>query len=442
MSDYAYDVGIVGLGYVGLTLATALADVGMSVVGIEKRLEVVSAIASGRSHFRENGLEPMLNAVLSAERLRVQHDFLPNDCCRSYIITVGTPLDSEGNARLDMIENATRQVANSMAHDALVVLRSTVKIGTSREIVAPILDSSGKRYHLAMCPERTLEGNAMEELRHLPQIIGADSGEANDRARALFSRLTRQVLSVSSLETAELIKLVDNTFRDVRFGFANEVARICDAVGVSASEVIETGKLGYPRTNLAKPGLVGGPCLEKDPHILEQSGQTYGISLDITTAARRVNERQPAEGAQFIDTELKRRNVPEDAVIAILGLAFKGVPETDDLRGSMSLKVIKALQEIRPNARFKAFDPVVEIDTPIDLNGVERSPSIKQAINQAACAVIANNHPVFAKDGLSQLISGLSEGGFVYDFWNHFSEVKSNPSASYYAIGSVRRRPL
>ncbi|MEM6663632.1 MAG: nucleotide sugar dehydrogenase, partial [Pseudomonadota bacterium] len=128
----------------------------------------------------------------------------------------------------------------------------------------------------------------------------------------------------------------------MQFGFANEVARICDAYGVNAMEVIPGGKLGYPRTNVALPGLVGGPCLEKDPHILAQSLQETGLELDITTAARRVNERQPAETVKFILREHARRS---DAApnIAVLGMAFKGVPATDDLRGAMSLQVIAAL---------------------------------------------------------------------------------------------------
>jgi UDP-N-acetyl-D-mannosaminuronic acid dehydrogenase len=275
---HTHDVGVVGLGYVGLTLATALADVGLRVVGIEKRQDVVDAVTAGRPSFQEVGLDRVLSAVVESGRLEAFTEFQPEQSCATYIITVGTPLDGNGRARLDMIESATRQVADSMPDGSLVILRSTVKIGTTRNIVAPILQASGKKFEIAMCPERTLEGNALAELRQLPQIVGADTAETRDRAGRLFSHLTNQVLGVSSLETAEIVKLADNTYRDVWFGFANEVARLCDAVGVSANEVISTGKLGYPRTNIAQPGLVGGPCLEKDPHILRQSARDYGLS--------------------------------------------------------------------------------------------------------------------------------------------------------------------
>jgi len=442
MSIQRHDVGIVGLGYVGLTLAAAMADVGLEVVGVEKRSDVARLVASGRAHFHENGLAPILKAVVDAGRLIVAERLTDRPPCDTYIITVGTPLDANGNARLDMIENASREVAEAMSDGALVLLRSTVKIGTARNVVRPILAASGKSFDLAMCPERTLEGNALSEIRHLPQIVGADEPRARQRAVELFQRLTSQVLTVSSLETAEIIKLADNTFRDVRFGFANEIARLCDAVGVSANEVINTGKLGYTRTNIALPGLVGGPCLEKDPHILRQSALAFGVDLDITAAARLVNERQPVECAEFICAELDRRGVPEDARVDLLGLAFKGIPETDDLRGAMSLHVASALKRIRPAMRLRAYDPVVAADAilalPHDMAVIAEPAEIGRG---AAAIVITNNHPAFGAMSWSTLSGALAENGFIYDFWNHFSDVDTVRSRkAYYAVGSARRR--
>src|SRR4051812_14284858 len=129
-----HDVGVVGLGYVGLPLATALADAGLRVLGLEKRAEVAELIRSGKPHFQENGLEEIMRGVIEEGRLEVRQDFAPEDCCDVYIITVGTPLGEDGKARTDMIESAVRQVAGSMPDGALVALRSTVKIGTSRNV--------------------------------------------------------------------------------------------------------------------------------------------------------------------------------------------------------------------------------------------------------------------------------------------------------------------
>lgn len=441
MGTQHYEVGIVGLGYVGLTLAAAMADVGFRVVGVEKRPDVAQSIANGQAHFHEKGLDAILRAVIGAGRLSVAEQLTDVAPCQTYIITVGTPLDGDGKARLDMIANASREVADAMPDGALVLLRSTVKIGTARDVVKPILAATGKRFDLAMCPERTLEGNALSEIRHLPQIVGADDLATRQRAEELFRRLTSQVLSVSSLETAEIIKLADNTFRDVQFGFANEIARLCDAVGVSASEVIGTGKLGYPRTSIAMPGLVGGPCLEKDPHILVQSGRSYGVDLEITAAARQVNERQPIECARFICDELDRRGAAPDAIVDLLGLAFKGVPETDDLRGAMSLHVAAALRQYRPGIRLRAYDPVVPAEAISALPaGIEAIASSEDIGMGASAIVITNNHPAFSAISWSTLCNAMVANGFVYDFWNHFSDLDASGLGNiYFAVGNTGR---
>ncbi|MUM36057.1 nucleotide sugar dehydrogenase, partial [Mycobacterium sp. CBMA361] len=144
----------------------------------------------------------------------------------------------------------------------------------------------------------------------------------------------------------------------------NEVARICDAFGVSAYEVISAGKLGYNRTNIPLPGLVGGPCLEKDPHILMESVRERGVTLNITAAGRLVNERQPAETVRFISSEIARRSLGADGPLRInlLGMAFKGQPETSDLRGSMSIKVLGELKAAHLDAEIGLYDPVTPND--------------------------------------------------------------------------------
>src|SRR6516165_10965334 len=255
-----YDIGVIGLGYVGLTLGTVLAETGNQVIGVEKRSEVVDQTNAGVPHFSEPGLEEALSRVVGSGSLVAVQRLDSEAVCDTYIITVGTPLSSDGIVRTDMIEAASREVSANMRDGALVVLRSTVKVGITRDVVSPILAASGKRFDIAMCPERTLEGDALQELRQLPQIVGADDAAVSDRAAAVFRRLTNSIVQVSSPEAAEIIKLVDNTYRDVQFAFANEVARLCDEFEVDAQEVISSGKLGYKRTNVPKPGLVGGPC--------------------------------------------------------------------------------------------------------------------------------------------------------------------------------------
>lgn len=435
-----YDIGVIGLGYVGLTLATVLAEVGNRVMGVERRKDVVDLTNSGTPHFSETGLTEALSRVTRSGGLTARQSLIEDTTCDVYVITVGTPLDPNGVARLDMIEAATREVADNMQDGALVILRSTVKVGTTRDVVAPILDATGKEYAIAMCPERTLEGRALQELRELPQIVGADDQETADRASSVFRRITSSIVQVSSPEAAEILKLVDNTYRDVRFAFANEVARVCDSFGVNAFEVIASGKMGYERTNVPLPGLVGGPCLEKDPHILFQSAHSQGIELEITRAARAVNERQPYETVDFVLAEAQRRGIPEGGRIALLGLAFKGVPATDDLRGSMSLKVLEALQSALPQAEIVLFDPVIDVDVVRDrFPGLEVAESLEDAARNSHVVIMANNHPMLAARTPAALAEIMAPSGFVFDYWNHFSSLADRELADvYFAVGNRR----
>lgn len=413
-------VCILGLGYVGLTLAVSMADVGFEVLGIEVRDSVLESLKQGKAHFFEPGLDEKLQEVIAHGNFSFAKD-IPEDWVGSvYIITVGTPLDANGKSRMDMIENATRQVAGKLKKGDLVIMRSTVKLGVTRKNVMPILDQVGCEYELAFCPERTLEGKALTELRSLPQIVGGLSYEAGVRASQMFQFLTPTVVRVSDVETAEMIKLIDNAQRDVAFAYANEVARACDAVGISAMEVIRAGKLGYPRTNLPIPGPVGGPCLEKDSHILAEGLRERGVELAITTAARLLNENQPAESVLFLRKTTRRlAEFPDSPVITLAGLAFKGQPETDDLRGTMAIPALRALQAEFPTARFRGFDAIVPQEEIAKL-GLEPVASLEEAFRGTHLLLILNNHPIFPGMPLPRLADAMARPGLIYDFWNCF----------------------
>ena len=253
-------------------------------------------------------------------------------------------------------------------------------------------------------------------------------------------------MQVANIETAEIIKLVSNTFRDVQFAFANEVARVCDAFGVSAHEVISAGKLGYNRTNIPLPGLVGGPCLEKDPHILMESARTRGIEMEITSAGRLVNERQPEETVQFISSEINRRELAASGPlkISILGMAFKGLPETSDLRGSMSIKVLDALKKAHPNAEIGVYDPVTSPEVlAAEFSDEQVFNRFGDAVSGASVVVIANNHPSLGTIGPRTISEFISPNGFVFDYWNHFSHLPASELGdSYFAVGRSGWAPI
>jgi len=430
-------VVVVGLGYVGLTLAVELAAAGFRVHGIDVRADIIGALDKGEPHFWEDGLAERLRYVLASGRFTYSAG-LPRECDATvFVITVGTPLDASGRARLDMIENACREIAQLMRSGSLIILRSTVRIGTARKVVMPVLAATGKAFELAVCPERTLEGRALTELHELPQIIGADSSETAHRASQLFGFLTPTTLRVHGLETAEIIKLVDNTYRDVTFAFGNEVARICDAVGVSAHEVISAGKLGYARTNVAMPGPVGGPCLEKDAHILRESCRDYDLELDITSAGRRINERQPLESARFLRGVFPSK-LRDGFTIAMLGVAFKGYPATNDTRGTMAVPIIRALRAEFAGARFRAFDPQVSTQESAALLDCPAVDTLEQAFAGADIVCVLNAHVAFRSMPVASLSAAMSEQGVIYDFWNLFSGkiVEFRRGVKYVAVGS------
>lgn len=413
-------VCVVGCGYVGLTLAVTLAACGFTVLGVEVREDVVAGLRDGRAHFHEPGMESQMRRLLKSGRLSFD-SAIPEGCdANVYIITVGTPLGEDGRARLDMVARAAGEVADRLSGGELVVMRSTVKLGTTREVVVPILDAPGKPYELAFCPERTLEGQALAELRTLPQIVGGLTHQATMRAAQFFQFVTPTIVRVRDTETAEMIKMVDNAQRDVHFAFANEMARVCDTVGVSAAEVIRAGKLGYPRTNLPMPGPVGGPCLSKDPYILAEGLEGRGPAPEMTLAARRINEGQPGEIAAFLKAALGGiAGFRARPTVCLAGIAFKGRPATDDLRGTMARPMLEALREAFPGARFTGFDAVVAAEA-VEAFGLEPQPTLEAAFDGADLVVVLNNHPVFAAMQLELLTARMNRPGLVYDLWNNF----------------------
>lgn len=431
-------VCIIGLGYVGLTLAAVMAEVGFHVIGIEKRENLLSKLKSGEPGLFEPGLNTLLKKVISDGSLELHHHIPTNCQATVYIITVGTPVDDDNRINLDSIIDISETLSSLLKEEDMVLLRSTVKLGTTRSTVLPILQKSEKNIHLAFCPERTIEGQAMEELRYLPQIIGADDLSATLRASQIFQFLTPITIRLSDYETAEMVKLVDNARRDVTFAFSNEIAKLCNAIGINADEVISSGRFGYSRTQLPTPGPVGGPCLSKDSHILVQSMQDlYGIMPEITAAARNVNEKQPEEVVNFLRDYLNSlENFPEKPIISLLGIAFKGRPATDDLRGTTARPIFEALKRAFPQALFWGYDPVVDSEN-LKQFGLCPKGDLKDAISGAHLVMILNNHPIFSSIEIEQLSVGMARPGVIYDFWNCFKKKLSLPKGvQYISLGN------
>ncbi len=431
------NICIVGLGYVGLTLGVAMAAAGFNVYGVEISDVVIDALKQKMAHFNEKGLDSLLANQIDNGTFRFGRQIAPDFAATVYIITVGTPVGENKRTKVAGLEAVLNSIVSLLCDGDLVVLRSTVRIGTTRTIAKPALDAAGKRYDLAFCPERTLEGRALQELPTLPQIVGGIDHQSTFRAAQLFSFLTPSVIRVNDAETAEMIKLVNNTQRDYLFAFANEVAFMCETVGIAAAEVIRAANLGYARSHMPLPGPVGGPCLEKDPYILAEGLEAKGFRPELALAARRWNEALPEMVVNSLVDAFAKKGVTPPRRLAVLGLAFKGRPATDDLRGSMAYPLIKALRLAFPEAEIVGWDPVARSGH-LGSFGIHIEESIEAACSDAGLVLIQNNHEAFEAMDLKHLSSLMCNNSVLYDFWNQHDPRKAilAPTVKYWALGS------
>jgi len=409
-------VCVVGTGHIGLPLAAVLAEAGFEVTGYDTNDDFVSRVnTSGAADFREDGLDELLEKHLHKTLTLTSSPPAGHDV---YIITVGTPLE-RGTQRpgLDRIRVAVQRIAPSFGPDPLVILRSTVSIGTTRNIVLPEIRRHAKRFALAFCPERTVEGKAIPEMRSLPQVVGGLDDESADRAEALFRLVTPKIVRVSSLEAAEMIKLINNTYRDLTFAFANEVALIAERMGLSAAEMIHAANVDYPRSNVAQPGFVGGPCLEKDALILIDSLKKIDFKPRVIEEARKINQAMPDHVAARIIAELRRlRRAPARAKVLITGFAFKGRPATEDVRGSAAVPLMHRLQSSR--IEVWGHDFVTPEKVIADLGA--RACTLEDGFKEADGVIIMNNHPGYRNADIPALAHRLRAPAFLFDSWGLF----------------------
>jgi len=406
-------VCVVGTGHIGLPLATVLADAGFEVTGYDTNDDFVSRVNTARTaDFREEGLAELLEKHLHRGLTLTSTPPSDQDI---YIITVGTPLDS-GTERpnLDRIRVAIRRVAPGFGRDPLVVLRSTVSIGTTRDIVLPEIRRRTERFGLAFCPERTIEGKAIPEMRSLPQIVGGLDEESANRAETLFRHITPKIVRVSSLEAAEMIKLINNTYRDLTFAFANEVALIAERMGLSALEMIHAANVDYPRANVARPGFVGGPCLEKDALILIDSLRQIDFTPRVIEEARKINQALPDHVAARILEEMRQlRGSAAGTRILITGFAFKGRPATEDVRGSAAIPLMRKLQA--SGVEIWGHDFVTPEKVIANLGA--RACTLEEGFQGADAVVIMNDHPAYLTAEIPALARRLRLPAFLFDSW-------------------------
>ncbi len=413
----AIDVAVIGLGYVGLTLAVALADSGSRVLGYDASPAVTAALRAGHTPFYEPGTAETLRA-LPPRQLTVVDD-LPARLPPAVVICVGTPVDETTSAvDLRHLRAAVAAIASRLAPDTAVIVRSTVPVGTSRDVVLPALAAHSGGPAARLLPRTDDPGPGAARTADAPpgrrRPRRAVSGA---RGARFFGRLSPIQVRVSSLEAAELVKLVNNAHTDLIYGFGNEVAMIAEVLGVDADEVVSAANVGYPRPDLCRPGFVGGGCLTKDPYLLMSSVADAGYRPPLVAAARQLNESVPDHVAERVLRALKehRRDV-SDAKVLVCGLAYKGRPATDDIRGTPARTVIARLRA--HVGTVVAHDHLVDADRAAALG----APLVEldEGFEDADAIVFLVDHSGYAALDPRHFVARMRRPAIVADVWGLF----------------------
>lgn len=409
-------VCIIGMGYVGLTLSGVCLRSGHNVLGVELQDEVRQTINNGKSHFHEPGLNKILKSAVLNNKLHCihpsEHEKISN--CEIFIITVGTPLIPETeNPNLKYIKSALDTIIPYLDENKLIILRSTIVVGlTKSEVIPYIIKNSNLlegQINISFAPERTVEGNALSELTDLPQVIGYNNSVAKQLAVNFFRSYVNDIKLVDSIEAAELVKLFNNVYRDLNFSIGNAFNEISKYYNLDGYKIIEAANYNYNRSQIALPGFVGGPCLEKDSYILCNNLKNKKLNNFIITG-RKLNESQEDSTLNWILEKFQFNDK-----ILLTGMAFKGRPNTGDLRGSSSVKIYKKLKNLGfNNIYIHDFIALQNELSELSLNKVIND--ITDHKNDFKLVAILNNNVRYNDKNFINWLSNKS--GEVLDIWN------------------------
>ena len=381
-------IGIIGLGYVGLPLAVAFAEAGCEVVGLDVDREKIEALNAGRSYIEDvpdSSLEPL------ADRLRATADYTELAACEAVILCVPTPLSDSREPDLTYLVDSATALAQVLRSGQLVVLESTTYPGTTRDRLLPILETSGltagSDFHLAFSPERIDPGRTDFTVKTTPKLVGGVTEASTERARELYAEICDTVVVLSSPEAAELSKLLENIFRSVNIALVNELAQLCDRLGIDVWEVIDAASskpFGFMRFDPG-PGM-GGHCLPVDPFYLAFKARQHDFYPEFIELAGKVNQAQPSFCVERIERALNGVRKPVNGSrVLILGVAYKG--GVGDTRESPALKIIGRLQDL--GAELSYHDSFVPELPGHGLSSV----ALDEGLRNADLAAIVTAHP-------------------------------------------------
>src|SRR5216684_2779540 len=399
IKDQRARVGVIGLGYVGLPLLTEFAGKGFSTVGFEVDEGKASQINAGQSYIGDVA-SSLVKELVDAGRLRATTDFDHLKECDAVIICVPTPLRKTKEPDVSFILAAAEEIRKRLRRGQLVILESTTYPGTTDEVLLPMLQETGLKldedFLLAFSPERVDPGNPHFQTRNIPKVVGGVTDDSTKAAACLYSQIVNEVHAVSSARVAEAAKLLENTFRAVNIGMANEMARLCYALNIDTWEVIRaaaTKPFGF-MPFYPGPGI-GGHCIPLDPHYLLWKARQHGFDSRFIGLAEEVNSRMPDHVVQLVADGLNDdRKAMNGSRVLLLGVAYK--PDIDDVRESPALSIIDRLRskgcEVRyhdPFVRELSFDDAHTVGNGTALSSVDLTD---EELYAADCIVIVTNH--------------------------------------------------
>lgn len=348
-------INVIGLGYIGLPTALILASGGNKVVGTDYNKEVVKSLQNGVVPFEEKGIDDLYIEAIK-KGISFSSEYIKTDM---YIITVPTPYIKDSK-KIDpsYIVSAVKSVMDVCEKGAVVAIESTVSPGTIDKFVRPVIQDKGfvlgKDIHLVHAPERILPGNMIHELKYNSRTIGADNVEAGERVKKIYETFCESEIVITDIRTAEMTKVVENTFRDINIAFANELTKICRTDDLDVYEIIRIANK-HPRVNILNPGPgVGGHCISVDPWFLV--GDYPGLTNLILTA-RHTNDSMPEFVLERVNTIMEENGMTDVSRVGLYGLTYK--QDVDDVRESPTLQLLEKMKEhLAPG--LKVYDPMVK----------------------------------------------------------------------------------
>lgn len=399
---------VLGLGYIGLPTAVMFAKQDIQVHGVDINPDVVTVLNKKEVHINEPGLKEMMIEVMDKGKFTVSDQPQGAD---AFIIAVPTPLTSNKQANLDYVKSAAHMVLPHLKKGTLIVLESTVPPKTIDNVLIPILEQTGyiigEELFVSHSPERVLPGNLFEELISNDRIVGGVNEISSKMTVDLYKRFVKGTIHITDTTTAEMVKLMENTYRDVNIALANELARIAEQIGFNVWKAIELANC-HPRVNIHKPGPgVGGHCIAVDPWFIVEQLPTESKLISLS---RTINDSMPYHVIQKIDDIVKEFKEP---VISVLGLAFK--ENIDDIRESPSLIIMRELR--KRGYHLKIYDPYVK-------SFVEgKVATLEEAAVDSDCLVILTDHDIFKKIDFQQ-IKNLLRNKMVFDTRNTVNQAE------------------